>query len=191
MQVALFGGRFDPVHNGHLNIAREVLRTVKSIDEVWMVPDNQHHWNLTVASIQDRFSMLLLIEKPKIKVSNIGFVVSQRSGKTYTIDIIRHLQKKTTNTYCFIAGSDQIEKLHKWRKYEELSMRLPFLIFPRIGYQVAGELPKNCLWLSDKSYEPTGSSSTAIREKIKKGESIHGLVPDAVGDYIKKHKLYT
>jgi nicotinate-nucleotide adenylyltransferase len=191
MQIALFGGRFDPVHNGHLAIAREILKVVSSVDEVWFVPDNQHHWNPTVASVEDRFALLHLVEEPNIKVSDIGIqVASFRKGKTFVIDIIRELQKKTKNTYLFIAGSDQITRFHEWIDYDELLMRLPFLIFPRKGYVLNGSLPHNCLWLSDKTFIPLEDSATRIREKLKKGESIAGLVSKKVEKYIKEHRLY-
>lgn len=191
MQIALFGGRFDPVHNGHIAIAEEVLRAVPSVDQVWMVPDYHHHWNPTIASAEDRLNMLKLVESDKIKVSEIGVEVSkQREGLTTTIDVIRALQKQTTNTYIFIAGADQLPRLHEWHDYEELLMRLPFLIIPRKGYDEDLELPANCMWLSDKTYEPLEDSATRVRERVKKGESISHLVPKKVEEYIIEHGLY-
>ncbi len=192
MQIALFGGRFDPVHNGHIAIAREVLQAVSSVDEVWLVPDNHHHWNPTVATVDERIAMLKLVEEPKIKVSTIGVEVSKgREGMTVTIDVIRELQKQTKNTYIFIAGSDQLPRLHEWHDYDELMMRLPFLIFPRVGYQTTGELPQGCMWLSDTQFEPMDDSATRIRTLRKEGKSISGLVPKAVEEYIIKHNLYS
>ncbi len=191
MQIALFGGRFDPVHNGHIAIAHEVLRSVPSIDQVWLTPDNQHDWNPIVASVEDRMHMLHQVQTEKIKVSDIGIQVAHlRGGKTFTIDVIRELQKQTKNTYVFIAGSDQIKRLHEWTDYNELMMRLPFLIVPRKGYEAAEELPPHCMWLSDASYEPLEDNATRIRERIKKGESISDLVPKKVEEYIREHGLY-
>lgn len=198
MQIALFGGRFDPVHNGHVAIAHEVLKSVSSVDEVWLVPDNKHHWNPTVASFEDRYNMLKLVEEDpstnaqgRIKVSDIGEKVSaKREGMTVTIDVIRALQEKTKNTYIFVAGSDQLPRLHEWHDYEELHMRLPFLIFPRVGYQTSGDLPEGCMWLSDTQFEPMDDSATKVREKLKKGESISDLVPEKVEEYIRQHRLY-
>lgn len=191
MQIALFGGSFDPVHNGHIAIAHEVLKAVSSVDEVWLVPDNQHHWKSAGASIEDRLAMLHLVEESKIKVSKIGIEVAKnRDGMTVTIDVIRALQKQTKNTYIFIAGSDQLPRLHEWHDYDELMMRLPFLIFPRIGHQLSGELPSGCMWLSDSTYEPIEDSSTQVRDLQKAGKSISGLVPKAVEEYILEHNLY-
>ncbi|HET9946796.1 MAG TPA: nicotinate (nicotinamide) nucleotide adenylyltransferase [Patescibacteria group bacterium] len=191
MQIALFGGRFDPIHNGHLAIAQEVLRSAPSVDEVWLVPDNHHHWNPTVASPKQRLEMLTLVQTDKIKANDIGIQVSHlRDGMTATIDVIRELQKKTKNTYIFIAGSDQLPRLSEWTDYKELTMRLPFLIVPRKGHTLKGNLPDNCFWLTDKEYEPLEDSATRVRERLANGQSISDLVPKSVEDYIKKHHLY-
>lgn len=215
MQIALFGGRFDPVHNGHVAIANEVLKAVPSVDEVWMVPDYKHHWNPTVASFEDRMEMLQLIVEDhslnangRIKVSNIGKLVSEnREGMTVTIDVIRALQKSPefqkemgslipqyrnggANTYIFIAGSDQLPRLHEWHEYKELHMRLPFLIFPRKGYQTEGNLPDGCFWLSDTQFEPMDDSATRVRHLLQEGKSISHLVLEKVAAYIREKGLY-
>lgn len=186
MQVALFGGRFDPIHNGHIAIAREVLKAVPSVDEVWLVPANTHPWRPIAASAEDRLAMLKLVEEPKIKVSDIDI---KRGGETFTIDTIRDLQKQTANTYIFICGSDQIKSFDKWKGYKELEMRMPFLVFPRPGSEKE-ELPPNFMWISDNAFEPMEDSSTRIRELIKAGKSISGLVPESVEKYIIEHDLY-
>lgn len=191
MQIALFGGSFDPVHNGHIAIAHEVLNVIPSVDEVWLMPDNQHHWKFAGASIKDRLAMLHLVEEPKIKVSEIGIEVAKnRDGMTVTIDVIRELQKQTKDTYIFIAGSDQLPRLHEWHDYDELLMRLPFIIFPRKGYTLSGELPAGCMWLSDVAFEPMEDSATRVRELRKAGKSISGFVPEKVEKYIIEHNLY-
>lgn len=206
MQIALFGGRFDPVHTGHMAIANEVLKAVPSVDEVWMVPDNHHHWNPTVASTTERMEMLKLVQNEKIMPTNIGYLVSEkREGMTVTIDVIRALQgdrqfadilpdlfpkPDPKNTYIFIAGSDQLPRLHEWHEYKELLMRMPFLIFPRKGYQTSGDLPAGCLWLSDTQFEPMDDSATRVRGLLKEGKSISGLVPTVIENYIVEKGLY-
>jgi len=108
MNIALFGGRFDPPHDGHLAVAEEVLNS-PDIDEIWFIPDNQHHWSPTVASANDRLAMLRLIETSRIKVSDIAI---KKGGKTYTIDIVSQLQKQTRHTYTWICGADLIKDFH-------------------------------------------------------------------------------
>ena len=186
MRIALFGGRFDPVHNGHVAIANETLKD-PTIDEVWLIPANTHPWRSIVASARDRLSMLYLVETPQIKASDIDIV---RGGETFTIDTIRELHKTTDNQYIFIVGSDQINSFDKWRDSEELERQVPFLVFPRKGTVLTRELPPNFSWLTDKAFEPLDDSATEVRRAVKAGESIAGLVPKVVEEYIKKHHLY-
>jgi len=187
MKVALFGGRFDPVHNGHVAIAKEILR-VGGIDEVWFVPDNQHQWNPIVASAKDRLAMLSSITEEHMRVDDVAI---QLGGSTETITVLRALQKQyPKNTFLFVCGSDQIPLFHKWTHWKELQNILQFLIVPRVGYELSGKLPANCQWLSDTTFEPLADSSTKIRKKIKRGESSGDLVPEKVGRYIMEHNLY-
>ncbi|SRR5258708_1012528 len=187
MQVALFGGRFDPVHNGHVAIAREVLR-VGVADAVWMVPDNQHQWNPIVASAKDRLAMLDLVAGKNILVNDVAI---QLGGSTETINVLKTLkQQYPKDTFLFVCGSDQLPMLHTWTHWEELKKELQFLIVPRKGYETKGQLPQNCRWLSDTTFEPIADSSTEIRKRIKKGESISDLVPNEVEKYIIGQELY-
>lgn len=194
MKVALFGGRFDPIHNGHIAIAKEVLKAVPSVDEVWLVPANTHPWRPIEASAEDRLAMLRLVQEPKIKVSDIDI---KRGGQTFTIDTIRELQDgfwtsqndKRRNTYLFVCGSDQIKSFQDWKDYKELEMRVPFLVFPRPGSTVE-ELPQNFMWISDTSFEPLEDSATRIRDLRRAGKSISGLVPKSVENYIISRNLY-
>src|SRR5579872_799361 len=64
MQIALFGGRFDPIHNGHLAVAKEILK-VGAADEVWLSIENEHQWRPIVASWQDRKNMVKLAIEEK------------------------------------------------------------------------------------------------------------------------------
>lgn len=187
MKIALFGGRFDPPHNGHLHIAREVLKSVPDIDEVWLVPANTHPWRPIEASASDRLAMTKLLAEENIRVSDIDI---RRGGETYTIDTINELLQTTSNTYVFICGADQLEDFAKWRAYQELEKKLHFVVFPRIGYDILGVLPKNVTILAANDFIATDDSSTQIRERIKKGLSIADLVPEKVEKYILNKRLY-
>jgi len=218
MKVALFGGRFDPVHNGHLAIAKEVL-SHEDIDELWFIPDNIHQWNPIVASADDRLKMLELAignrhsERSvsasvgmtnKKNIFRISDIAIRHGGQTNTIDIINVLKasppgrwpngllpggRGCTPDFIFICGSDQILNFHKWTKWDELEKNLDFLIIPRKGFSITS-LPSNCKILSDKTYEPLDDASTTIRERLKKGQSITGLVPEKVEEYIIEKGLY-
>src|SRR5947209_1911099 len=125
MKIALFGGRFDPVHNGHVAVAKGVLR-VNAADEVWFIPENQHQWNPIVASVNDRIAMLKLVLQKEMKINDIAI---QLGGITETISVARALrQKNPEHEYFFVCGSDLVPTFPKWTHWEELEKELHFLI---------------------------------------------------------------
>src|SRR5579871_3103543 len=187
MKIALFGGRFDPPHNGHLHIAREVLKHVSDVDEVWFVPANTHPWRPVVASAEDRLAMTKLLEEDFIRVSDVDV---KRGGETYTIDTVNELQRSTDNTYIFICGADQLKSFSEWKSYKKLEEKLHFIVFPRIGYDTPAILPKNVTMMEATDFIATDDSSTEIRERIKKDQPISDLVPKKVEEYIKERGLY-
>ncbi|HSW88570.1 MAG TPA: nicotinate (nicotinamide) nucleotide adenylyltransferase [Candidatus Saccharimonadales bacterium] len=187
MHIALLGGRFDPPHNGHLHIAREVLKNVAGIDEVWLIPANTHPWRPIVASGEERLEMVKFLEEDGIKASDIDI---ERDRETFTIDTIRELEKTTSNSYVFICGADQLKSFHLWKEYKELEEKLHFIVFPRIGYDIPQVLPKNFTLMAPNDFIATDDSSTEIREKIRRGESISHLVPKKIAEYILEKGLY-
>lgn len=193
MRIALFGGRFDPIHNGHMTVAREVLQ-VGAADEIWFSVENQHQWRPIVASAEERKLMLqmaissesstALRQKMKIDMTPIKL-----GGLTETIAVVRELRKHIKDEIVFVAGSDQLTTFHKWTHWEELEKELTFLIIVRKGSPIINP-PKNCRIIDDPNYEPLEDSATRIRELRKEGKSITGLVPEKVEEYIISHGLY-
>ncbi len=188
MKVGLFGGRFDPVHNGHIAVAREVLK-LKIVDEVWMLPDFQHQWNPIVASIADRLRMLNLairdIKHIKIEKTAINLAESTEIYKVLQLLIRRY----PYNEFIFIGGSDQLLSLHKWHNWKRLQEVLRFVIVARNGYSTANKFP-NVNIIEDINYQPLEDSSTRLRLLLNKRQSIKGLVDPAVEKYISQKKLY-
>lgn len=186
MNIAVLGGTFDPPHFGHLLVARQVLEHVPTVDEVWLLPDNTNPDKRVFASAKDRSAMARLLVEPRITVSDIDI---KRGGETYTIDTIHELKQNTENTYMWLFGSDLVQQMKQWEQYEEIISEVAFIIFPRPDYPVS-DIPKNTTVLPENKLLIANYSSTSIRERVAKGLSIKGLVPDDVSDYIDKHKLY-
>lgn len=186
MQIAVFGGRFDPPHVGHLAVAREILKVRTDIDEVWLMPANTHPWRPIKASAIDRYNMLKLMEEPKIRASNLDIA---RGGETYTIDTVHELLKDRANRYFWVCGIDQLKDFHRWREYEELKRLIDFLVFPRKGYDEKTNLP-NKFTLIKGDFQATDLSSSHIRDLIQQGKSIAGVVTPKVEQYIKEKHLY-
>ncbi len=186
MNIAVFGGRFDPPHFGHLLVAEQVLEKMTKIDQVWLLPANTHPWKKMAASPLHRLNMTKFLETEKIKVSDLDI---KRNGETYTIDTVRILKKDQANKYFWVCGSDTLKEFSRWKNYKQLSKLVPFLVFPRGYYQIK-KLPEGFSIVKNKGLITTNFSSTIIRKRIKMGLSITGLVPEKVEEYIRKHNLY-
>lgn len=185
-KIAIFGGRFDPVHNGHIHLAKAVLRA-RQADEVWFVPDNQHQWNPIIASTGHRIGMIEKVLEKEMKVNKTAI---EMGGTTETITVLRKLRSEYPDLdFLFVCGSDQITSFHKWTHWDEIEKEIPFIIVSRVGYP-ADKLPDNCTILKDPEYVPVEDSATRVRSAIKKGENIEKFVAPEVHEYIKKFHLY-
>ncbi len=185
MNIAVLGGRFDPVHNGHVAIANEILRVLPGIGEVWLIPANTHPWKQIIAPADDRLAMLSKVKGRRMRISDIDI---RRGGDTFTIDTVRELQKDKSNTFYWVIGSDQIADFPKWKDAILLQHLIQFLVFPREGYEQVA-LPGNFSLVEEEIVAPAVSSSE-IRERIKNNEPITDLVPKNVEDYIRQKRLY-
>jgi nicotinate-nucleotide adenylyltransferase len=187
MKIALFGGRFDPPHIGHFLIAQQVLDFRSDIDKVVFVPAFKHQWKPIVASPEDRLEMLKSFRSPKIEISDIEI---KRGGISYSIDTIRGIRKDTLAEIFWIVGADILTEFGKWKKADELLKEAKFLIFPRDSYNLPKKLPAGFDMIRPLNALSTNFSSTSIRERVKAGKSIKGLVFSEVEKYIKEHNLY-
>lgn len=188
MTVGIFGGRFDPIHNGHLAVAEEILKQ-KNPGEIWFLPDNQHQWRPIEASAIDRINMLnLAIGKNKrYKISDVGIKLG---GMTETITVMRNLRKtQPENEYFFICGSDQLPTFPKWTHWKDLLEEVKFWVIIRKGYPIVN-IPKNCEIIEDPNYTPLENSATEIRKRIKNKLLITNLTLKNVEKYIEKRNLY-
>jgi nicotinate-nucleotide adenylyltransferase len=217
-KIGLLGGTFDPVHNGHLAVAERVQKVLK-LDGVWFIPaalpphKQGHADKLEITSYAHRFAML-----ERAVASNSSFVVSdiesKRSTPSYSIDTINILLQtnRDQDIFYFIIGADAFLEIDTWKRYDELPELVNFVVISRPGYPlekvsrvISCNYPDyrsdqaNKIWQSVKAkgkfillaMDPIPVSSTVIRERVRKGDPITGMVPTMVEDYIRKQKLYT
>lgn len=167
MRVAIFGGSFDPPHTGHLTLVKQVL-AAGLVDEIWLMPTYISPGKRANASAQDRLAMCRLLAKlvnKQVKVSNLE---TQRKGESYTVDTVGELKKRFKSLkFYWLIGSDLVRQLSQWERQNQLLKEIEFIVFPK-----------------------TGVSSTLIRERIRKKQTVTDLVPRKVEEYIKKHRLY-
>ena len=197
MRIGIFGGAFNPVHNGHINLAKSYFESL-SLDKLLIVPtaNPPHKTAVGLASEDDRLNMLSLAFKDmdKVELSDIEF---QREEKSYTYDTIKELRKIYPNDELFlIIGDDQFLSFDKWYKYKDLLSEVVLCTAAReenkreeiIDFAETLLSKNQNYFLAD--FEPVVVSSSEIREKIKKNEDISALVPAEVSEYVKDKGLY-
>lgn len=195
-RVGIMGGTFDPIHYGHL-IAAEEVRQIFSLEKVIFVPAKipPHKVGKSLSAPEDRFTMVLLAT-----LDNLYFEVSRveidREGISYSIHTVRELRKSLGDEVdlFFITGIDVILDLQTWKEPEELLKICRFIAVTRTGYNlelVKERLPQRFLDRIDIVKIPSPPiSSTDIRKRVRRGESIRYMVPPLVEDYIRKRGLY-
>ena len=194
--IGLLGGTFNPVHEGHLSIAREALRLF-ALDAVWFIPCAvpPHKPVHDLASNADRLAMLRLAiaGEPRFEALDVEF---NRPGKSYTLDTVRALQAlHPGDAFAFIVGADTLPELPTWHRPLDLLPLVRIVSLARPGFApdaAAIHLPPP--WperlLADlRSGEPLDVSSRDIRAKIAAGQPVP-LVPRSVMRYIQEHNLY-
>lgn len=183
MNIALLGGAFNPPHLGHIQIAQQVL-DFGGVDEVWFLPNYGQIPPKPVESVEHRLAMSRMLVLPNASVSTIE-IDNKLDGDT--IHLLEYLPKE--HTYSFVIGSDQLSSFHLWGQYEDLLVKLPFLVFPRYGYPNE-PLYKNMRLITHPALIGSNISSTKIRDRIRLGLSVAEFVPDEVEKYIYLHGLY-
>lgn len=196
--LGIYGGSFDPVHNGHLALAR-ACREQAALDEVWFTPTaiqplKQQGPQATNA---DRLEMLrLAIDESPSSGWRVCTIEIDRGGKSYTVDTLRqlHAELPATALY-FMIGSDAIRDVARWKEPREIFRLATPLVVHRAGEPEPDLATLSSLCQRETQpqvvrMQPVDVSSTEIRRRVHSGESIDGLAPAAVARYIAEHGLY-
>lgn len=187
-RIGLFGGCFNPVHNGHVAVAR-AARAQLELDQVLFIPSGQPPLKGKVSLIEgvERLAMLnlALANEPNMQACNIEIV---RAGPSYTADTVNALDKHLgSNTeMIFIIGSDCLDRLPLWKGIDDLHARLRFAVVQRPGAERTLQdrrlLKLNCV--------PSSVSSTEVRQRLAAGRSVADLVHPAVANYLLERGYY-
>ena len=182
-KIAIYGGTFDPIHHGHLIVAREALERLGT-DEVIFIPARVSPLRKTAPIARDEIRLLML----QAAIENEpGFVVDdcelQRPPPSYTIDTVEQIRRLKDNPtiYCLI-GEDNVGKLTKWRRFADLEKMVRFIVLDRTGQQPSHVYPA--------IRRKIDISATEIRKRVATGRSIRYFVPPAVEEIIRREKLY-
>lgn len=219
LRLGLLGGTFNPIHNGHLAIARQT-RDALTLDRILFIPTNDppHKPHQNLAPAKDRYEMVRLAIGSDHALA-ISDVELRRSGKSYSIDTVRLLQQeygRQTQLY-FLIGLDAFLDFPTWREPDTLLTLCSFIVISRPGlsFQAVSTLPllpplsQQALVDLDRGRSsrldvpmgaqsltclrlpPSDVSASAIRSKIKQGLPTANLLPPVVESYILQHHIYT
>ncbi len=190
--TAIFGGTFNPFHNGHYEML-QALQNDNAIDEVWIMPDKipPHKECDYLASDEDRINMCEIMADEFSKAT-VCITEFQREGKSYTYDTILELTAKYPDkNFVFVCGGDMFVYFPKWYRYEDLMKLLPFYVFSRVGTETqefnscVDTFERMGMKIILNSSKIANISSTAFRK-----EGTPSLLPQKIYDYIKERGIY-
>ena len=192
MNIGLYFGTFNPIHNGHMAIANHMVE-FSGLDEVWMVvtPHNPFKKKTSLLEDNHRYQLVQIAteEYPKLKPSNIEFKLPQPN---YTVNTLVHISEKyPQHTFNLIMGEDNLKSFHKWKNYKVILEQHDIYVYPRI---VKGEKIQTQFENHPKIHKVDAPimeiSSTFIRKAIADKKNISALLPCNVWRYIDEMNFY-
>jgi len=212
--LGLFGGTFDPIHNGHIAMARSAVQR-HGLDRLLLVPAWQppHKTDRVLTEWRHRFAMATLACRDLDRVE-VSAVEKTRSGMSFTVETLQHFRHQVgpDAPILFLMGSDSLAELPAWKDHARLLELAHILVAPRpgveretalaaLGAELAGcavaeqssrpgpptDPAGSILWLE---WQPRELSGSEIRRCVGAGESIEDLVPPSVTAYILQHRIY-
>lgn len=199
-KIGIFGGSFDPIHLGHLNIAKSAYKEF-ALDEVWFVPaghsPNKDETQMTPADIRARMVSLAIEEIPYFKLCDIEIVSEEISYTYLTLSKLKELYPE--KKFFFIMGADSLDYFDHWYHPEIICQKAAVLTAVRDDMDIAAINQKiaQIKTLFPAEIYPvfggkTDISSSSLRKKLLSGdESSLEMLPPRVEEFIKKHHLYT
>jgi len=189
-----FGGSFNPIHHGHLICARAAAEAA-GFGKVALVPSHRPPHKpeaKDLASAKERCQMCQLVAADS-RFYEVDELEIGRNGPSYTIETARELRLRGIKRVNWLIGADMLAFLPQWHEAEKLIQEVNFIVMARPGWEFdwEGLAPKFRKLKSQVVKTPLiDISATEIRERVRRGLSIEYLVPEAVGDYIRKRGLY-
>lgn len=197
-KILIFGGTFNPIHNGHLIAARIVAEEL-NINKVILIPSGKHPYKHDITECQLRLEMANLALEEDCGTFSVCDCEFNRERYSYSVDTakwIKHtLYRKMEEVY-WLIGSDNVYQIPSWYRADELVKEVRFVVASRRNDCIIFNGTKKERKILDKmhiTYVDTPIieiSSSMIRERIKQGKSIKYLVPDTVEEFIYKNNLY-
>ena len=180
--IGIYGGTFDPIHNGHLILAREACELLH-LEKLFFIPAAVSPFKEpAVASGELRLAMVLAaIEgEPAFAADDCEL---HRPPPSYAIDTVEEIHARRKDAEIFwLVGEDNVESLPRWRRFDELKKLVRFVVLDRTGGP-----PKHSYQIVRRKID---ISSTEIRKRVASGRSIRYLVPPSVEEIIRRGNIY-
>ncbi len=192
-KTGIFGGAFNPVHNGHIRLAEEAVKQLK-LRKLLIIPTfDSPHKDTKLAPFDDRMEMCRRAFS-HIEGAEVCDIERRLGGVSFTINTIRALKEERPDEQFFLLiGGDMLFYFEKWYKYESILKETKVCAVARDNDSLV-DMMEYAQELGRVKVLPTKAvevSSTEIREKAANGGDISALVPAAVSEYIKANSLYT
>jgi len=186
MKIGILGGAFNPPHNGHLVIAGEAFEKL-GLDKIFFIPTNiSPHKQGDGATADLRLEMTKSVASVNKNFEVLGLEI-KRGGTSFTIDTIRELKANyPQDDFYLIIGSDLANCFENWRQAAEIKKLVRVVVAKREDYPLQTKSDFIILDITQIYI-----SSSQIREKLSKQESVEGLVPEVIIKYIEDHNLYS
>ena len=189
LTTGIFGGSFNPVHNGHIELARRLLE-LAGLDEVWFVVSPQNPFKRNERLLDDALRLemvrLALAGEPRMAASDCEFRLPRPSYMWHTLQSLA--EEYPDREFVLLIGADNWARFDEWFAAKDILANHHIVVYPREGTRLdASSLPPG-VTLADTGLIP--GSSTEIRSLIANNQPIDGLVPPVVAEFIRKNKLY-
>ena len=187
MKIGIYGGSFNPIHNGHIALARQMLRKLP-LDEVWMMVSPQNplkqsdsdlledrkRWEMTDTALRDEAGL---------KACDLEFRLPKTSYTWHTLQALE--EEHPDNQFTLIIGADNWQLFPRWYHSADILSRYPVAIYPRTGFPLcADDLPEGVTLVNTELYDV---SSTDIRRRIREGLPYEHLIPKAIHRLAQKY----
>jgi nicotinate-nucleotide adenylyltransferase len=191
VSIGLFGGTFDPIHDGHLALIDSFLRS-GIVQEIWVIPtyESPHRQSESQTPFRNRVEMarLALKDKQGVTVSDIEAKLPTPSFSVQTVGEFKSLFPFYQLYWCL--GTDQLVKFHEWVLFDAILFMSRLLVAERPGFDTTGIQGAILDVTEFVEHEPLSISSTEIRSQIRNGKIQEARLPKQVKDYIEAKALY-
>ncbi len=193
LRLGIFGGTFDPPHNGHVAVAQDVADALR-LDRVLWIPAGEppHKSQQDVTPTSLRLEMVHAAAAADVRFE-VSEAETERVGRSYTVDTLRALRRGFPHaTLYFIVGADEYEELRGWREPDRILELARLAVVDREGVRAADTIPDvaGADAADFVQVERIDISSTQVRVHVAAGHDVADLVPPAVATIIEREGLY-